>query len=54
MSQIGSLFPNFRGEDKKYLSCHHLGKFRNSGGIPTKKKITMTHGILEHQKGTSL
>ena len=21
------IFPNFRGEHKKYLSCHHLGKF---------------------------
>ena len=24
MSQIGFIFPNFRGENKKYLSCHHL------------------------------
>ena len=22
--QIGFIFPNFRGENKKYLSCHHL------------------------------
>ena len=21
------IFPNFRGENKKYLSCHHLGTF---------------------------
>ena len=24
MSQIGFIFPNFWGENKKYLSCHHL------------------------------
>ena len=23
--QNGFIFPNFRGENKKYLSCHHLG-----------------------------
>ena len=22
--QNGFIFPNFRGENKKYLSCHHL------------------------------
>ena len=25
ISQIGFIFPNFRGEHKKDLSCHHLG-----------------------------
>ena len=25
MSQNGFIFPNFRGGNKKYLSCHHLG-----------------------------
>ena len=24
--QIGFIFPKFRGENKKYLSCHHLMK----------------------------
>jgi len=24
ISQNGFIFPNFRGENKKYLSCHHL------------------------------
>ena len=26
MSQNGFIFPNFRGDNKKYLSCHHLEK----------------------------
>ena len=25
MSQNGFIFPNFRGGNKEYLSCHHLG-----------------------------
>ena len=28
MSQNGFIIPNFQGENKKYLSCHHLVIFR--------------------------
>ena len=40
MSQIGFTFPNFRGENKKYLSCHHLEKV--DGYIPPTEKFEMS------------
>ncbi len=49
--QIGFIFPNFRGENKKYLSCHHLaihGSYVQWTSSPSTMDILPLNVMLFH------
>ena len=53
--QIGFIFPNFRGENKKSLSCHHLASMKPNGRTsraPSPSGQCWRHWPLAFQKGS--